>query len=122
MINHTFVICAYKESRYLEECVKSVLSQSVKSNVLIKKKKKNDYILQIAQKYNISVIVSENESDISRDWNFAINAAQTDYVTIAHQDDIYSKSYLENIIKQLKKRKDIIICCTDYFERKIKTL
>ena len=32
---HTFVICAYKESEYLEECVKSLLNQSVKSNILM---------------------------------------------------------------------------------------
>ena len=33
--NHTFVICAYKESDYLEECIKSVINQSVKSNIVI---------------------------------------------------------------------------------------
>ena len=33
--DHTFVVCAYKESIYLEECVRSVLGQSVKSEVCI---------------------------------------------------------------------------------------
>ena len=28
--NHTFVICAYQESAYLEECILSVLKQTVK--------------------------------------------------------------------------------------------
>ena len=27
--NHTFAICAYKESRYLEECVKSVVTGTI---------------------------------------------------------------------------------------------
>ena len=32
---HTFVVCAYKESQYLEECIQSVLNQNIKSNVII---------------------------------------------------------------------------------------
>ena len=30
-IKHTFVICAYKESPYLEECIKSLKHQKTKS-------------------------------------------------------------------------------------------
>ena len=33
--NHTFVICAYKESKYLEECIKSLINQTVKSNIIM---------------------------------------------------------------------------------------
>ena len=32
---HNFVICAYKNSKYLEECIKSVLGQTITSNYLI---------------------------------------------------------------------------------------
>ena len=31
---HTFVVLAYKESAYLEECIKSVLNQEYKSEVV----------------------------------------------------------------------------------------
>ena len=31
---HTFVICAYKESAYLEECVKSLKEQKKESNIM----------------------------------------------------------------------------------------
>ena len=33
--NHTFAICAYKESPYLEECIQSLMNQTVKSDILI---------------------------------------------------------------------------------------
>ena len=116
MNNHSFVICAYKESEYLEECIKSVLAQTIKSDVIISTSTKNDFIIGIAQKYNIPVLVSTEESDISRDWNFAINNAKTEYVTIAHQDDIYEKEYTQNVLKMFEKNDDAIICCTDYYE------
>ena len=32
---HTFVICAYKESAYLEECVKSLKEQKKESNIIM---------------------------------------------------------------------------------------
>ena len=32
---HTYSICAYKESKYLEECVLSIINQSMKSNILM---------------------------------------------------------------------------------------
>ena len=33
--NHTFAICAYKESPYLEECITSLMEQTVKSEIFI---------------------------------------------------------------------------------------
>ena len=34
-IIHTFAVCAYKDSPYLEECLRSVTSQTVKSGDLL---------------------------------------------------------------------------------------
>ena len=42
--DHTFVICAYKESKYLEELIKSLKAQTVKSNVIMSTSTPNEYI------------------------------------------------------------------------------
>ena len=39
---HTFVICAYKESAYLEECVKSLKEQKKESNIIMVTSTPND--------------------------------------------------------------------------------
>ena len=44
MITHTFVVLAYKESRYLETCIQSVLNQEFKSNVVIATSTRNAFI------------------------------------------------------------------------------
>ena len=44
LLNHTFAISAYKESEYLEECIKSVLDQELKSKIIITTSTPNDYI------------------------------------------------------------------------------
>ena len=33
--DHTFVVCAYKESKYLEEVIVSLEAQTLKSNIII---------------------------------------------------------------------------------------
>ena len=116
--NHTFVICAYKESGYLEECIKSILNQNIKSNVIISTSTPNDFIKEMSQKYNLPLFINEGIKGIGEDWNFGISKALTDYVTIAHQDDIYEKNYLEEIVNNLEKGNDFIIAFTDYREIK----
>lgn len=116
--NHTFIICAYKESQYLEECIKSVINQNVKSNIIISTSTPNKYIENLANKYNLPIYINTGESGIGQDWNFGISNTTTDYVTIAHQDDIYNSNYLEEIVNYLEKGKDFIIAFTDYREIK----
>ena len=116
MSKHTFVICAYKESKYLEKCVKSIVSQSLKSDVIIATSTNNSFIRGVSESYSIPMIVADHESDIARDWNFAIKQAKTDYVTIAHQDDVYTTTYAEEVVGAIEKIPDAIICFTDYFE------
>ena len=116
--NHTFVICAYKESQYLEDCIKSVLNQNVKSNIKISTSTPNEFINNLANKYNLDVYINKGEKGIGQDWNFAVSVATTDYVTVAHQDDIYNEDYLEEIVKKLEKGKDFVIAFSDYNEIK----
>lgn len=51
--DHTFAICAYKESPYLEECIKSLFAQKKKSNVIMVTSTPCDYISNMAHKYGI---------------------------------------------------------------------
>ena len=48
--DHTFAICAYKESEYLEECIKSIKKQSLKSNIIMVTSTPNDFIKNMAKK------------------------------------------------------------------------
>lgn len=116
--NHTFIICAYKKSQFLEECIKSVINQNVKSKIIISTSTPNEYIEDLARKYDIPVFVNDGEKGIGQDWNFGVSKTDTDYVTVSHQDDIYRPNYLEEIVKNLEKGKDFVIAFSDYKEIK----
>lgn len=116
--NHTFAVCAYKESKYLEECIQSLINQNVKSNIIITTSTPNDYIKSISKKYDLKLYINEGEKGIGQDWNFGVNSTKTDYVTVAHQDDIYKPNYLEEIVNKIETGKDFVIAFSDYREIK----
>ena len=113
---HTFVILAYNESDDLEECIKSVINQSVKSNVLIATSTPNDYIIDLASNYSLGIMVNKEKSNKGCDYNFAINSFDSKLVTIAHQDDLYDRNYAKEIIACYKNKKDATIIFTDNYE------
>ena len=115
---HTFVVLAYKESDRLEECIKSVLNQSLKTNVVIATSTPNDYINNLAKKYKLKVIINKEQKGIGYDFDFASNCVDSKLVTIAHQDDIYEYDYAKKVVNMYKKYPKSIIIFTDYYEIK----
>lgn len=114
--NHTYALCAYKTSTYLEECVKSLLAQTVKSNIFIATSTPNEHITAVAEKYGIPVFVNKGIKGIGGDWNFAYDMAETSLVTIAHQDDIYEPDYTEQMLDFINRSKNPILYFSGYAE------
>lgn len=116
-MDHTFVIPAYQESAYLEECIQSLLAQTVKSRIIITTSTPADHSRGLAQQYNLEYHVNpKQKAGIAGDWNFALAKANTSLVTIAHQDDIYEPGYAQAVIRQFAARlaDNVLIAFTDY--------
>ena len=114
--SHSFVICAYRESPYLEECVRSLLNQTVRTNILMTTSTPNEHIRGIAEKYQIPLCINRGESGIAGDWNFALSAAETPLVTLAHQDDLYEPEYAEVMLKEMNRARNPILFSCNYAE------
>lgn len=116
---HTFVVLAYKESPYLEECIKSVINQKYPSKVIIATSTINDYIKDIAKKYDLQVFVRKTkDKGIGVDFDYAIEVAKTQLVTVAHQDDIYDYEYSSSMVESYEKNRDALIIFPNYYELK----
>ncbi len=114
--DHTFVVCAYKESEFLDDCIESLLLQTVPSNVIVVTSTPNTHIKSTCARHDLELRVGTHESGISRDWNYALSCARTPLVTIAHQDDIYLPSYVEGMLSSLNDSKDPLIYFCNYSE------
>lgn len=113
--NHTFVICAYKESEYLEECILSLKNQTVSSLIIMETSTPNEYIKGLADKYDIPLFENSN-GGITQDWNFGLSHVETKFATVAHQDDVYEPEYTANIMAKFEKSKRPLIAFSDYYE------
>lgn len=114
--SHTFVICAYQESPYLEECIQSLLRQTIRTKVCIATSTPNSLIDSLADRYHLPVFVNTGKTGIAEDWNFACACADTPLVTLAHQDDVYEATYTEDILAVLNECSHPLIAFTDYYE------
>ncbi len=115
---HIFVVLAYKESPYLEECVESVVRQG--SEVIVLTTTPNKHIEGVAKKYKLKVKTAKHTS-IGGDFDAALRAgAKTgaELVTIAHQDDVYAKAYAKEIMRAFEDESRAQIIFTDYYEIK----
>lgn len=118
--DHTFVVCAYKESPYLESCIRSLCAQTCKGKILIATSTPNDHITGMAAKYGLPVFVRvEEEKGIAADWNFGLACAKTPLVTIAHQDDVYGRHYVQCMLEQINAAEHPLIAFSDYGERRV---
>ncbi|MDR0297780.1 MAG: glycosyltransferase, partial [Streptococcaceae bacterium] len=119
LILHTFVICAYKESPYLEVAIRSALAQESvsadRSRVILYTSTPNAFIRGLCDKYGIAVF-SGNGRGIGSDWNHAVACATTNYVTLVHQDDVYEKEYGAAVIAAFEEKKDATLVFSDYYE------
>lgn len=114
--DHTFVVCAYGESPYLDDSIVSILDQHSFGSVFVSTSTPNKHIADICKKYGLELVVNEGESSIARDWNFGYGSAKTSLVTIAHQDDYYERSYLEHVIEAFNENPGVGVVHTNYFE------
>lgn len=115
-MKHTFVICAYKESPYLEECIRSLKAQTVQSNIIMATSTPNDHIRSLAERYEISLFVNPGEGGITQDWNFGYSCCESELITIAHQDDVYMESYTQTVLESMEGAQKPLIWFCDYGE------
>lgn len=111
----TFVVCAYKECKYLEDAIKSLINQTEKSKIKISTSTPNTHINNLAHKYNIDVVINEDPGQI-KDYNFAMKQADTKLIMLMHQDEILDKYFTEKVINSLNNVKNPIIAFTNYKE------
>lgn len=104
MTNHTFVIPVYKASEHLEGCIRHLQGQSMASHIILTTSTPTSETQLIAERYQLPYYINpDKNAGIAADWNFAFNSAQTTFVTIAHQDDIYAANYTESVLKYFKR-------------------
>lgn len=111
-----FVICAYKRSPYLEECIQSLKKQTIPAKIILATSTPNEYIESLVNKYHLEYYINAGNSGIAEDWNFGLSVADKKVVTLAHQDDTYEPDYVKKILHNINQQNKALIAFTNYGE------
>lgn len=113
---HTFAVLAYKASPFLEECIKSIEKQTVKSRIFLSTSTPSTFLQALSDRLAVQILQNDEAKGIAGDWSFAYNAADTQYVTLAHQDDVYYPEYVQHCLEIAQRHPDNLITFTGYDE------
>lgn len=114
--NHTFAIPAYGESPYLRDCLASLSTQTSPSEILITTSTPHADLESLAHEFNVRLEVRNGSPGIGRDWNFALSQVRTQWVTLAHQDDLYLPEFTEASMEAARRVVDASLVFTGYRE------
>lgn len=111
----TIVLPTYNGERYLTPALESVLSQTYQDWLLyVVDDGSTDLTPEIAQSYadkdhRIKLYRFENQRvPHAENWNRALRLAQTEFVSIFHQDDVMQPTMLEREIEMMRRHPDVI--------------
>lgn len=100
----SIIIPVYNAENYIEECLKSIISQTYSNiEIIIINDGSSDHSESICKKYNdidnrIKLISIENKG-VSDARNLGINNSKGKYLTFIDSDDIIAPDYIELLIK-----------------------
>src|ERR1700733_13744129 len=102
-MDHTFAIPVYREAQNLASLVESLRAQTVCSKILLATSTPSAKLESIARNYALPLHVNPQRIDIASDWNFALGLAQSAFVTLAHQDDLFAPVYVARLTSALRR-------------------
>ena len=113
---HSFVVPAYGETPHLDTCLRSLASQLVPTPVVVSTSTPYDGLDAVCAEHGARLVVHEPNRGIGHDWNAALWAADTTWVTLAHQDDVYEPRYSRAIRDHVTAWPNDLLVFTDYDE------
>jgi glycosyltransferase involved in cell wall biosynthesis len=116
-MDHSFVIPVYQTAPRLSALIESLRAQQgARSEILLSSSTPSTDLDQIAKRHAIPLHINPQRVDISTDWNFALAAATTKFVTLAHQDDLFESSYVARLRAALCANPGSVMAFCDYSE------
>jgi hypothetical protein len=116
-MDHTFAIPVYGSAPKLGGLLASLRAQAGSpSEILLASSTPSAGLELLAKSHGIPLHINPRRVSICEDWNFALGAARTKFVTLAHQDDFYMPSYVVRLTAALGRHSDVLFAFCDYSE------
>jgi hypothetical protein len=116
-MDHTFAIPVYREAPNLVALIGSLRAQTgAGSEILLTSSTPSAELDAFAKHHALPLHINPQRTNIATDWNFALGLAQTTFVTLAHQDDLYAPGYAVQLSSALRRHPGALLSFCDYSE------
>jgi hypothetical protein len=116
-MDHSFAIPVYREAPNLASLIESLRAQAGgHSEILLATSTPSPELEAFAKGHALPLHINRRRIDIASDWNFALGQAQTEFVTLAHQDDIFAPAYVGELATALRRYPGALLAFCDYSE------
>jgi Glycosyl transferase family 2 len=116
-MDHTFAIPVYGAAPNLAALIESLRSQTgSRSEILLATSTPSAELDAFARRHSLPLLINPQHIDIAVDWNFALAAARTTFVTLAHQDDLFGPAYTVKLAGALLRYSGAFFAFCDYTE------
>jgi hypothetical protein len=116
-MQHTFAIPVYRTAPNLAALVGSLRAQrGTPSEIILTSSTPSAELREFAARARLPLSINSRRLGIAADWNFALSAARTPLVTLAHQDDLFAPHYVERLRQALERHAGAVIAFSDYTE------
>jgi putative flippase GtrA len=113
---HCFMVLAYKNSPFLEGCIRTLQAQTTPSRIVVATSTPCESIARTVAETGVELVINPERAGIAGDWNFALRSAPARFVTLAHQDDTYEPGFLATTLALFERHGDGALCFTGYQE------
>lgn len=99
----TVAIPTYEGARFLGETLQSLRAQSLTDfDLIVLDDASSDDTVRVAESHGVRVERNAQRLGLAANWNRAIALCTTDYLVIAHQDDVYEREFLATMLPLLE--------------------
>lgn len=116
-MDHTFAVPVFRSAPNLDALIESLRAQTgACSEILLATSTPSTELGAFAKHHALPLHINPQHVDIAADWNFALAAAETKLVTLAHQDDLFAPSYVGRLSSALCRHPGALMAFCDYSE------
>lgn len=114
---HVFVVPAYGQSPYLAQCLASLQAQRRPSPIVVSSSTPHAGLMELAERHGARLVTHAENRGIGHDWNAALAAVDAEWVTLAHQDDVYLPGFAADTLAAIDQHPACQLVCTGYAEQ-----
>lgn len=108
-------IVTRNEETFLEKCLESVCSQSLKPRIAIFDNNSSDKTVEIAENLGVSTLRSKENVGFSRGHNHNLKRLNYDYALLLNADTVLDSNYVERMINAIGTRERAGMACGKIF-------